>query len=99
MSLTIKARVKSFYANFDYKKAYITAKTASAIINDNKIIEDKQMLIKLEYELDGTEQSWETFGLLSKERNLAFTVKSEHEDTQSNGYNVKQFTVLDIQCS
>ena len=98
MSFTVQAKVKSFYVNFDYKKLYMTAKTVSEVIVDNKLIEYKQMLVKLNYKLDEKEDLWPILERLCTKEALDFTVNTDYFDTQSNGHHVKQFTVLDIQC-
>ena len=96
MSLKIKAKIESFYISLTkYKKVYITAKTAAAIIHDNEAIVDKQLLIKLNYKFDDKFD----MSILMKKGVLIFTADTEYEDYHDNhGHELKQFNVSEIKC-
>lgn len=99
MSLSIQAKAESFFLSASYKRLYITAKTAKHIINDNEIIEDDKMLIKLvyPYEEEAIPQVREMIGKLVDKDPITFTVGTEFTDVKDNkGHTLKQFTVLEI---
>ena len=99
MTLSVQAKNESFFMSSYFKKVYITAKTTKHVINDNEIIEDDKMLIKLVYSFEEEDiaKARDLIGKLIDKNPITFIVETDFTDVKDNkGHTLKQFTVLEF---